>query len=105
MKWLRDLARDQPCQIRVPGYCSGKRDETVLCHVRMVELPFFEGHKVHDLLGAHGCMTCHAIVDGHLHPFAFSKEERRLMLLEGVMRTQAALLKDQKIIITQGDEP
>lgn len=102
MKWLRDLARDQPCQIRVPGFCTHRSDQVVLCHVRSAELPFFDGAKVHDFLGAHGCMACHMVIDGQLRT-QFTKDERDLMLLQGVMRTQAALLKRRAIVITKGE--
>lgn len=83
---LRKLAKDQPCLIRVPGVCSGRTDTTVLCHVRMVGLSGI-GLKVPDVMGAFGCSDCHAVVDG-ARPSDWSAAERRLMLLEGVMRTQ-----------------
>lgn len=88
---LRKLARDQACLIRVPGVCSGRTDTTVLCHLRMVGLSGM-GLKVPDVLGAFGCSDCHAVVDGQ-KPSDYSAAERRLMLLEGMARTQIYLIE------------
>lgn len=90
---LRDYAKGKPCMIRVPGICSFDKDQTVLCHARMVEIPHENG-KLPDLLAAFGCSPCHDIVDGRAGSWkVFNRETRRLMLLEGVMRTQSYLVK------------
>jgi hypothetical protein len=46
------------------------------------------GLKSPDLLGAHACSACHTYIDTHHDVGA------RMMFLEGVMRTQAALIED-----------
>ncbi len=48
---LRKLAAGQPCMIRVPGVCSGDTAETVLCHVRMIDVSGMN-LRAADLLGA-----------------------------------------------------
>lgn len=84
---LRKDAKGQPCLIRVPRHCCGDPAKVVLCHARILGLSGM-GLKSPDLLAAFGCMPCHQVVDGQVKS-EFSYEERRLMLLEGVMRTQA----------------
>lgn len=88
---LRKLAKGQPCLIRVPGVCRMDVDTTVLCHVRMVGFSGM-GLKVPDILGAFGCHACHALCDGQTKS-EYSAAERRLMLLEGVARTQMWLVE------------
>lgn len=88
---LSKTARDQECTIRVPGVCNGRTDLTVLCHVRMIGISGY-GLKAPDALAAFGCQPCHDYVDARTHP-KVSPEERRLLLLEGVMRTQAQWIK------------
>jgi hypothetical protein len=92
---LRKEARGRECQIRAPGVCNGDPDTVVLCHVRMIGISGM-GHKANDLLGAHGCGSCHSLVDGQ-GGYMFTKEERRLLLLEGVIRTIAILIDEGKV--------
>jgi len=82
---LRNLARDQPCMIRMPGVCNGDNSTTVLCHLRMAGITGM-GMKANDLLGAWGCSACHRYVDTH-------GMDGRTALLEGMARTQAILLE------------
>lgn len=82
---LRQGAKGKPCQIRIPGYCTGVAEETVLAHYRMQT---GAGMKPPDSRGAHGCRVCHDIVDFRLSTSDFSNAEIRLMHAEGVFRTQ-----------------
>lgn len=97
---LRALACGQECQVRIPGICRGGTETTVLAHVRMVGISG-AGMKAPDLLGAHCCMHCHRVVDGQVKS-KYSKDERRLMLLEGVCRTIYWLSKNG--YLGDGDE-
>ena len=63
----------------------------VLCHVPNMSV----GSKSPDLLGAWGCHSCHDYVDGRSYPAL--KEDRRLALLEGVIRTQRILIEEGKL--------
>jgi Protein of unknown function (DUF1364) len=85
MSKLRDAARGQNCEIRVPGICRHDSDTVVLCHYRLSGLNGM-GIKPLDICGAYGCHDCHAAVDGRLTT-GFSRDELRLMHAEGVMRT------------------
>lgn len=78
--------------IRVPGFCRGDTESTVLCHVRMIGISGM-GLKAPDVLGAHGCAECHAVVDGQ-RKSEYTKDQRRLMLLEGMVRTQYWLISE-----------
>ncbi len=94
MSKLTDSARGRDCTIRVPHTCApGPENETVVgCHVRMSGVSGY-GLKAPDCLIAFGCFACHQVVDGQV-PSEFSYEQRRLMLLEGMARTQAILWKE-----------
>jgi Putative nuclease YbcO len=89
---LRKLARNQPCLIRVPEYCTGGGETTVLCHIRLSGVSGM-GIKAPDILGAFGCHACHSIVDGQ-RKSTYTKEQRDLMLLQGMARTQYWLIKE-----------
>lgn len=90
MSKLRDAARGQPCQIRIPGICNGDSETTVLAHYR---LNTGGALKPHDLQGAHACSACHDVVDGRVRTDLYTRQELRLMHCEGVLRTQEALRK------------
>lgn len=88
---LTKLAKGMPCQIRVPTVCNGDPATTVACHVRLIGISG-AGFKAHDLLIAFGCSNCHAVVDGQQRS-TYDYGARRLMLLEGMCRTQAWLVE------------
>lgn len=88
---LRDDARDKPCAIRVPGYCCFDPSRTVLCHVRVSGISGMS-MKAPDVIAAFGCQPCHDVVDGRTKT-NFTASERRLMLLEGMARTQTQWVK------------
>ncbi len=92
MSKLTKAARDRACQIRVPGYCCGNPETVVGCHVRMIGISGF-GLKAPDVFIAWGCQSCHDVVDGRTKT-EFSYDERRLLLLEGMLRTQNILWRE-----------
>jgi hypothetical protein len=51
--------------------------------------------KPDDLIGAWACSDCHAEIDRRTHNL--DNKDARLYHLEGVIRTQAILLKEGKI--------
>ena len=93
MSNLRDAARMQQCQIRVPGICSFNPEETVLCHFRMAGI-CGTGMKPIDLIGSWGCASCHSAVDGRIST-PFTHDQLRLMHLEGMVRTLDQLVKQR----------
>lgn len=84
---LTRLAKGMSCQIRVPHECNGNPETVVGCHVRMMGISG-AGMKAPDLFIAFGCSDCHAVCDGQ-RKSDYGPGERRLMLLEGMVRTQA----------------
>lgn len=89
---LRDYARDQPCQIRIPDVCNHNSATTVLCHLRMVEIAY-QGSKPPDLIAAWGCSNCHDAVDRRRY-MDLDFDFVRMCHLQGVIRTQAKLIKE-----------
>lgn len=87
---LRDAARGESCDVRVPDTCNNDPQTTVLAHYRVVGISGM-GFKSPDLIGAHACSACHDAVDGRIRTL-YTKQELRLMHLEGVIRTQAKLI-------------
>ncbi len=87
---LRTYARGKECQIRLPGCLPG--EETVsLCHIRT---PTTGGsQKEHDLLGAWGCESCHAIVDGRKMLHKWDKKDIEIAFHEAIVRTQKELIE------------
>ena len=88
---LRKLARDQECQIRIPGVCCRDDSTVVLAHFRMAGL-CGTGKKPSDLIGAWACRSCHDAIDGRIKT-PYSHDELRLMHLEGMARTLNELVK------------
>lgn len=87
---LRDEARNRECQIRIPKICCFQKDTTVLAHFSLIGISG-RGIKSPDILGAFSCHTCHAYVDSHHDAVT------RLAHAEGVFRTQAILIEENKI--------
>lgn len=85
-------AKGQECQIRIPGVCNHNPETTVPCHLNGAGMAL----KHLDIHQAFGCSSCHDIVD--FRPEAkkhdFTRDEIKLMHLEGVIRTQIIMVKE-----------
>ena len=100
---FRREARGRECMIRSP-VCSSNREETVLAHLRMVGISGM-GLKAPDLLGAWSCARCHTLVDtgrytapDGSYDVQLTRDDRDLLLLKGMARTQAQLIKEGKLL-------
>lgn len=94
---LRKEARGRDCQVRT-AVCTFDPQQTVLAHVRMQGISGL-GFKAPDLLGAWACAACHQLVDtGRYGDVELERDDRELALLRGVMRTQAQLIKEHKLL-------
>lgn len=93
---LTKYAKDKPCDIRVPERCCFDPKTSVWCHVRLIGVSGM-GLKAPDILGCVGCSVCHDIVDNRILKEEYTYGERRLMLLEGVMRRQSLLALERVI--------
>jgi hypothetical protein len=83
---LRKLARDQHCQVRLPGICNFGSTTTVLAHYRLIGYSG-AGLKPPDDMGAFCCSSCHDAVDFRVQT-NLPRSEIRLAHAEGVLRTQ-----------------
>lgn len=87
---LTKLARNRPCQIRLPG-CDGGGETTVGCHYRLAGY-CGTGIKPPSWMLAWGCNHCHSVVDGRDKiTHGPSRDQIRLAHAEGVLRTLSAL--------------
>ena len=86
---LRKLAQGRDCMVRLPGICNHNPETTVLAHFRMAGL-CGAGMKPNDLFGAWACDDCHSEIDRRTQ--ITDRDFARLAHLEGVLRTQQALI-------------
>lgn len=91
MSKLTKAARGRECQVRIPGICNGNPETTVLAHYRLAGTCGM-GIKPHDLLGAWACSSCHDEIDRRTR--RIDADSAALAHLEGVIRTQAILIKE-----------
>lgn len=95
MSKLRDAARGQICQVRIPGICNFNPETTVLAHYRLAGI-CGTGIKPIDLVGSWSCSDCHNAIDQRATT-AYTREQLDLMHLEGMCRTITALHKQGKL--------
>lgn len=94
---LRKEAKGRPCMVRTE-VCSHDPAETVLAHIRMQGISGMS-LKAPDLLGAWACYRCHQLVDtGRYWDVELTRDDRELALMRGVMRTQATLIREGKLL-------
>lgn len=91
---LRKEAQGRECQVRLPGICNGNSETVVLAHYRMAGLCGV-GMKPNDLFGAWACSACHDEIDRRTR--RTEAGEAHMAHLEGVIRTQAALIAEGKL--------
>lgn len=85
---IRQSAKGQPCQVRVPFICNGDSSTTVLAHLNGAGLAL----KAHDHEAAYACSACHEWLDGG-YVKTHTRAERDLYHLEGVINTQRLLVE------------
>jgi hypothetical protein len=90
MSRITDFARDQNCQLRLPGHCNFDPSTSVCCHIR---LPGVAGIalKPSDLITVIGCDACHSVIDGR-HQTDIPRDKLAQYILEGMARTQLLYL-------------
>jgi hypothetical protein len=96
MSKLRDAARGQDCQVRIPGICNFNAETTVLAHYRLSGL-CGTGMKPLDLIGSWACSDCHRAIDGVSQNTGYTREQLDLMHLEGMTRTITLLHRQGKL--------
>lgn len=93
-KKLRESARGQDCQVRIPNVCNFNPETTVLCHLNGGGM----GTKKSDAFAAFACSSCHDVLDGRV------KTDVEQWMIElwhrhGVERTQTIWLDAGLIIL------
>ncbi len=88
-------AKGKPCQVRVPGVCreAPENDTTVSAHLNGAG----GGMKSLDIHIAYACFYCHNWLDGGYitsRVFSVPRQERDLLHLEAIIRTQAIMVED-----------
>jgi len=82
-------ARGQDCLVRIPGVCNHNPETVVLAHLNGGGMSM----KHQNIHGSYCCSDCHDVVDSRAKS-SYSKEEIKLMLLEGMVRTQTLMIKN-----------
>lgn len=90
---LRKLAKDKPCQMRLPGICNFDSSTTVLAHVRRGGVAGF-GQKPPDICGIWACSACHDAMDFRSGAKNVPSDTD---ILEGLNRTLALVSKELKL--------
>lgn len=92
---LRKEAANRMCQVRIPGVCRARHDDCVLAHAQTPAGIRGMGQKAPDLIGAWACSACHNEYDRRTR--LLEVDFVRLCFYEGVLRTQAILIAEDKI--------
>ena len=92
MSKLRNSAKGQQCQVRIPGVCNYDPDTVVLAHFRMPGDGM--GRKPSDTRGAYACSACHNEVDWRTSDSDLTRVETALAFAQGVFRTQDIMIAD-----------
>lgn len=101
MSKIRQSARDEVCQIRLPGICNHDRATTVWCHANGSAAGKGIGMKSDDLLGAYGCSSCHDVYDRRM-PTTIPRVAVELAFWEGHARSLVILIEKGIIAIYRG---
>ncbi len=89
-KKLRNSAKGQECQVRLPGLCNYNPETVVLAHVGKGS---GMGQKADDIHAAFCCSACHDILDKRQYTPLLSYEEIENYAWHGVQRTQKIWLE------------
>lgn len=96
MSKITQSARGEMCAIRIPRVCNFNPETTVLAHINGAGM----GLKAHDIHGAYACSACHDAIDSRIKT-EYDRDDLLLMHLQGVMRTQQALINKGLITTKQ----
>lgn len=88
---LRQLAKGQPCQLRLPTICNDNPETTVLAHIR--NATFGMGIKPPDIIGVWACHACHDELD---------RRTNKLKRDEVYVAALSALCRQLKLYVDKG---
>lgn len=91
---IRESARDEECDVRIPGVCSFNSRMTIWSHYRGSAGGKGLTLKSDDINGAYACTKCDAVYDGQMtRPRGMTKDQVDLMWLQGHMRSLRKLVR------------
>lgn len=68
MSKITESAKNEECQVRIPGVCNFDPSTTVWAHANDMAAGKGKGLKAHDLNGAYACSACHDTYDRRRRP-------------------------------------
>jgi len=101
MSKITESARDQMCQIRLPGVCNHNRETTVWAHGNGSAAGKGMWMKSNDLLGAYACSCCHDVYDRRVQT-DIPRVEVELAFWEGHARSLVILIEIELIVVRRG---
>lgn len=87
-KKIRNSARGQECQVRMPDVCNRNNETVILAHVGKGA---GMGQKCDDIHATYACSACHDVIDGRVR--IGDPRINRLYAYEAMVRTQKLLLE------------
>lgn len=98
MSKIRESARGQECQVRIPGVCSHDPAKTIWSHYSGQAGGKGVGRKSIDEAGAYACTACDSVYDGQSkRPAGMSRQDVDLAWADGHIRS-LVILKQKGLI-------
>ena len=98
MSKIRASAKNEACQVRIIGVCSGDNSKTIWSHARWHYAGRAKSLKAPDIAGAYCCTDCDAVYDGQRKPPAgMTRDQVDQDWSAGHFRS-LLILRDKKII-------
>jgi len=98
MSKIRESARGEDCQVRIPGICLFEPQYTIWSHFRGLAGGKGMSIKASDICGAYACTACDAVYDGQRpRPEGMTKEDVDLDWFAGHIRSLVILARKRLI--------
>ena len=95
-KKIRNSARGQECQVRIPDVCNRNNETVILAHVGKGS---GMGQKCDDIHATYACSACHDVIDGRVR--IGDPRINRLYAYDAMIRTQKLLLEQELIQVAK----
>ena len=98
MSKIRQSARDEECQIRIPGICTHDNSQTIWAHANGLAAGKGVGLKAIDECGAYACFACHNAYDRRVPtPKGLTRQDVESAFADGHFRS-LVILKEKGLI-------
>lgn len=89
---IRDSARGEACQVRLPGICTHDPETTIWSHAPWQAAGKGRGTKALDLAGAFCCTACDSVIDRQLQlPPGMTRQDAEMAWCMGHFRSLVRL--------------